>query len=123
MAALSTTFTVKQGSTFKFSAVLKDETDTAIPAASLATLKLTFYDYATGVIINNRTDQNVLNANNVTVDSSGNLAWIALPDDSPIMTVSLPVELHVAQFKWTYGTKGGRYAFGIKVENLGKAFL
>ncbi len=105
-------------------ATLKDETDAVIPSTSLTKLTLTLWNEADGSIINSRNDQNVLNANNVTVDSSGKLAWTAQTADNPIIDDSKDYEFHVARFKFEYGggnpTKRGYRYVRIRVRNMAK---
>jgi hypothetical protein len=93
-----------QGETATFSAVLKDENDAVVPAASLSTLTLTFKDLVTGGVINSRNAQNVLNTNQHTLDANGNLAWSMLALDNPIIGTGLApgdVETRVAEYSWT----------------------
>ena len=113
-------FNVRENSTAKYTAVLKDENDVAVPAANLNTFILTLYNLADLAIINSRDDQNVLNANNVTVDSSGNVVWIMKQLDNPIIDDTLEYETHVGLFQFTYatGTKGGNHEVHFLVENL-----
>lgn len=93
----------------QYTATLKDETDTAIAAASFATMTLTLYDAASGSIINSRNGQNVLNANNVTInDTSGLLTWALQPADSIVLDQTLAQEEHVALFEYTFGASGGK---------------
>ncbi len=118
----TTAFDVIEGATARYSAVLKDETDTVIPAASLTALTLTLYNVATGAIINSRNAQNVLNANNVTVDASGNLVWTVQPGDNAIVDTSLDREDHVALFKfeWSSPTKRGYHQVVLRAQNMAK---
>ncbi len=105
----------------KYTAVIKDEADVAIAAASLSTLTLTLYDLKGATIINSRAAQNVLNANNVTVDSSGNLVWTLQPADNPIIA-SGELESHIALFEytWSSGTKRGSHEVTISVRDITK---
>ena len=120
--ALSANFSVNQGSTFLYQATLKDETGTGIPAASLATFILTYYDFTTGQIINGRAAQNILNANGVTINASGNVAWTGTPSDSVVVSNRYAEELHVALLQWTYGSKGGSYRMGLLIQNTDRSF-
>jgi len=114
-------FSVLEKTTQLFTGNFVDETGVAIPAASLSTLTLTLYDVVSGTKINSRNVQNVLNANNVTVSSSGGLTWTMQPADNPIISTALPNELHVALWEWTYGaggTKAGKHETGFSIKNL-----
>src|SRR5262245_61380196 len=71
-------------------------------------------------IINSRDEQNVLNANNVTIDSSGNLLWSIQPADLAIVgSDTQPYEIHVALFEWTWGSgQKGNKDYGLIVEKV-----
>lgn len=114
-----TAFAVKERSTQKYTATIKDEADAAIAGTSLTTLTLTLYDEETGTILNGRDDQNVLNANNVTVDGAGLLTWTMQPLDNQIVTTALAQERHLALFEWTYaaGAKSGYHEIAFVVIN------
>ena len=110
---------VYEKSTAEFTATVQDENGTAIGSGSLTTLTLTLFDKLTNSIINSRNDQNVLNANGVTVSAQGALVWTMDPLDNQILNAELKNEKHVAMFKWTWsaGAKAGFYLFLIEVEN------
>jgi len=99
-------FTVREDCGAKYTAVLLDEDDAPIAAGTLDTLTLTLWDYSTRTILNSRDAQDVLNANNVTLDGSGNLVWYLQADDNAIVgTVAEGnIETHKALFEWTWGT-------------------
>ncbi len=107
-------------SSAKITGILKDENGAVISSASLSTLVLSLYvEGSPSTIINGRNKQNVLNANGVTVDGSGNLAWLMDPLDNSIMDSTLSIEQHVALFEWTYGgSRAGRFEILISVKNL-----
>ena len=114
-------FTVQERTTAVYIATIKDENDVGIPAASLTTLTLTLYT-ASGTIINSRDGQNVLNTNNVTVNTEGMLTWTMQPADNAIIGANSPaIERHNALFEWTYGLAGiysGKHEVYIHVTNL-----
>lgn len=125
--AIQTVLTNKipEQTTPKITAVIKDENGTAIPASSLDTLTLDLYnqsDAPTFTVINLRSAQNVLNANGVTVDASGNLTWQMVTADNVIIDSTLKTEKHRAVFNWTYsaGAKTGRHIIDLTVVNLEK---
>lgn len=91
-----------------YSCTLKDENGSTVSSAVLDAFLLTLHDRLTGAIINSRSGQNVLNANQVTVDTLGNVVWIWLPNDMTMINPNKAIEEHVALFeaKWTDG--GGR---------------
>lgn len=88
-----------------FSGTLLDEAGAAIPLANINSLTLTLRDAMTGSIINSRSSQNVLNANNVTVNNTtGAVNWsIQVGDTAPASTTTSYRE-HVAEFTCTYET-------------------
>ena len=100
---------------------MKDENGATIANTDLTTFTLTLYNKDTGAIINSRDAQNVLNANNVTVDGAGAVAWTMQPADSPIINDDLNWEDHVALFKltWTGGKQTNHEAI-IRVQNVSK---
>jgi len=113
---------IAEGATPALNFVVQDENGAALPAASLTTLELTLYDKASGTIINTRNNQNALNANNVTVDGSGNGKFQTVAADTAILDATKPMEEHVTKFKWTWasGTKVGFWEIVHFVENLNK---
>lgn len=117
-----TMYDLNEAVTARYEAVLKDETGAPIPAASLTTLTLTLYRKTTGVIINGRDSQNILNANGVTIDVFGTLVWTLTPADNAVVTTPAASEIHVALFKWTYaaGNKAGNHEIWLNVTDLGK---
>jgi hypothetical protein len=99
---------------------LVDELGAVVPVANLTSLKLTLYDVATDTIINDREDQDVLNTNDVTFDSSGHGMWSIQPADNAIQTDTVDVEKHVALFvaTWAVGTKSKPHEVVLNVRNL-----
>lgn len=98
-------FTEQQTGTF--SAILKDELGGAIGSSDLLTLTLTITDLNTREVINSRFKQNILNDNDVTLDTLGNLAWAIQPEDNVIVNASSSpgtIERHEVLFEWTWGT-------------------
>ena len=119
----STTFTeVYERTTHVYRATLKDEDDAVVPASALSSLTLTLYADRPEDIINSRSQQDVLNTNNVTLSSLGALVWIMQPADNAIVKTSRAYEMHVALFEWTYasGTKYGKHEVRFNVRNLKK---
>lgn len=119
-------FVANEQSSGRYSATVTDESKSPLPASSLTTLMLTLYDVDTGTIINRRDGQDVLNANDVTVDGDGNLIWSMKAEDSIIVDADAhPVgekEKHIALFRWTYngGYDAGEHEFIHYVKNIGK---
>ena len=81
---------------------------------------LTYYNRATGTIINSRDDQNVLNLNNVVI-TNGIMAWSMQVADTTIVTDTLGTEINVALWQWTdAGGKKGKHETIIRVLNYAK---
>ena len=118
-----TTFSsILEKTTRVYTATVEDEAGVAIPGTSLTTLVLTLYSLHTGTVINSRNAQNVLNANNVTVDANGLLTWTMQPADNQILDNALTSERHTALFEFTYssGAKSGKHEVVFVVDNLTK---
>lgn len=109
---------IPEQSNAKYTAYLTDETDTVIPASDLGTMTLTLRDKATGTVINSRSAQNVLNANNVTVHaSSGLVTWSIQSADVTPVNRNQPYAEHQAEFvvTWATGTKSMKHAVLLKI--------
>lgn len=94
---------------------------TAIPGSTLTGLLLTLYAVrgnGTEEILNGRNQQNVLNANNATVDETGLFSWVVQPADTTIVETILRFERHLALLEWTWANGSGKEEFIINVENL-----
>jgi hypothetical protein len=93
---------------------------TPLPAASLLTFTLTLYVVkadGTEQIVNARNQQNVLNANNVTVSAGGAVVWTIQPGDTTLVE-DIPFERHIALFEWTWADGAGKHEVILKVRNL-----
>lgn len=93
---------------------------TPIPAASLLTFTLTLYNIlANGTVnyINGRNAQNVLNANNVTVNASGLVTWSIQAADSALIE-AVPFERHIALWEWTATGVVGKHETVMVVQAL-----
>ncbi len=91
------------GTSGRYTTQLRDELDQPVPASALLSATLTVYDALSGDIINGWDHRNVLNANGVSIDSSGNLAWAFTPDDMPIVNTAAITEDHYALFLFGWG--------------------
>lgn len=124
-------FHARESSSARLTAVIKDEAEVAIPAASLGTLTLLLYDQltdfsspgSTAAIINGRNRQDVLNANGCAIDGSGNLVMTFSPADNIIINTGKSSERHVALFEYTYaaGLKAGKEQVLVDVYNLSRS--
>lgn len=118
-------FRITEGSSLVINVAIEDENGDAVPVASLTAATLTLYDWDTGAlgtsphegIINDRDEQDVLNANNVTI-TNGSAVWAVQPEDNIIVTDRRQVERHRAQFVFTWDTGQATYECEIDVENL-----
>lgn len=101
---------------------LVDEDGVVIPGTLVTAATLTLYDQKTGAIINSRNQQNVNNANNVTIADTGILSWALQPADNAIVNSKLPQELHVAVFdlRWDAGSSRSLHEVKFLVNNVGK---
>ena len=112
-----TVFSVDEKTAPTHTFTVTDEDDNAVQPTSLA---LTYYDRATGDIINSRTDQDVLNANNVAV-TNGIVVWsMQEADTSLVGTASDRGEIHIAEWDWVANSKRARHRTTIRIVNFEK---
>lgn len=81
-----------------------EEKKSKLLLSEIQSLTLSYYNAADGAIINSRTAQNVLNANQVTVEATGKLKWGLTTDDTAIQDSTLDagvLERHIALFTVT----------------------
>lgn len=92
---------------------------TPLGAGDLQTLALTVYavtqDGSTAIL--RGPQQDVLNANGVTVDANGALVWSIQPSDTTLVE-AIPFELHFCLFEWTAPDVSGKHLVVLKVRNL-----
>ena len=118
------TVDVLEKSTPVYTATVRDDTGAALPAASLTTLTLLLYvEKADGTRAYIRgsalTGQNVLNANNVVVDTNGLVTWSLQVADTTLNDGAMPFERHVALWHWTWGSaRAGYHELVLTVKNL-----
>lgn len=115
------TFDILEQSTGQYTAtIVGNDGVTPLPVATLLTLTLTLYVVKTdGTIgyVNSRNAQNVLNLNNVTVNSAGLLTWLIQVGDSTLIE-ALPFERHIALFEWTWANGAGKHEIVLVVQGL-----
>ena len=119
VAPVPLSFLIHEKSTGVYTAtVVGNDGVTPLPAATLLTLILTLYvikaDGSANLI---RNAQNVLNANNVTIDAAGLLTWAIQVADTTLVEV-VPFERHVALFQWTWASGAGKHEVVLSVKNL-----
>lgn len=117
------TVDVLEGETPRYTATIKDDTGTALPATSLTTLTLKLYvikaDGSSSFIRGSAgAGQNILNANNVVVSAQGTVVWQLQVADTTLAE-SVPFEKHIALFEWTFPTnRAGKHEVWFTVKNL-----
>src|SRR5262245_54582446 len=107
------TIPVYEQASGSYLAVLQDDRGRIIPGSALTGLRLTLYTIRNDnaiLIVNNRHNQDVLNANDVTVYNTlqttargvpYNLHWRIQPGDTTLSDVTLPFERHIGQLEWS----------------------
>lgn len=103
---MPTTYEFTEQQTGTFTGVIQDGDGNPIGSNDLTTLTLTITNQADSTVINSRDAQNVLNANDVTLDVSGNLSWDIQAEDNIIVNDEIvpgTVERHEVLFEWTWG--------------------
>jgi hypothetical protein len=88
--------------------------------AEILTLTFTLRDVRTGGVINSRTNQNVKNANNVTVAVDGAIAWSAQAEDCIIVNRTIENETHRLLVRCTYAGGVGSGEIDIVINNTEK---
>ncbi len=116
------------------SQILKDEDENVILLSTISAATLTLYDVYSEEIINSRNNQNILNANNVTIDAtSGLLSWLIQAEDNIIVGLVDHLGLghenddvdwleeHIAlfQIEWDSGSKKKSHEIRLLVKNIG----
>lgn len=117
---------VNEGSTKLIEFDILDEDGEGVPVASLSSATLRLFDLDTYVpgaspaegILNDRHDQDVLNDNDVTINSSGHVVFTMQPDDNVIVTPRRQIERHRALFAFTWATGTYQQEIEIEVVNL-----
>lgn len=83
---------------------LLDEDGIAVGASRLLTARLTLLDLETNRVINSRTNQDVLNANDVTIDAAGRVTWEMQGNaDNVLVRGNQQLERHRGRFTFTWG--------------------
>jgi len=126
MPAAPREFDISERETGTYTAtVTGNDGATPVPGASLTSITLTLYAIlANGTIsfINGRNHQNVLNANNVTINGAGLLTWAIQIADTTLVEALLPFERHIGLFEWlTTSGAAGKHEIILVVKNLTQA--
>jgi hypothetical protein len=120
VAPVPLSFLINEKSTGVYTAtIVGNDGVTPIPAATLVSITLTLYVIkADGTAQTIRNAQNVLNANNVTIDAAGLLTWAIQVADTTLVVTTVPFERHVALFQWTWASGAGKHEVVLSVKNL-----
>lgn len=117
------TFDVKERTTPTYDASLLAD-GVAIPGSVLDSLTLTYYHEYTEEVTNGRSNQNVLQINDVTVDEAGTLHWRLTEADTVIDDDHLELEPHIARFDFSYpgphGTASSRHIVRVMIHNIAR---
>lgn len=99
---------LEEGTTPIYTAILTDEEGQALSGLPFTGVRLTLYATYSGAIINGRQNQNALNANNVTISSTGLLTWKLQEADVVLVGTPKPkVGKHRAVFVAEWNDSGG----------------
>lgn len=108
------------------------ETGNKVALASISSIQITQFYYSPELLtsdryhlatINNRYNQNIKNANDVTITASGTVSWIVQADDTVFLNAgneNKEEELHVAITKWVYGadSKSNSHMFFMYIRHI-----
>ena len=111
---------VPEGATFRISQDLTDEGGVLVPKVQLVSTVATLFATKGQGIINGRNGQSVLDANNGTVSTAGELTLNLTPLDNVIIDDTKEVESHELLLTWVYdsGNKTQKKRFWLMVDNL-----
>lgn len=122
---LTLTSTVTEQATGLYRFTLVDEDGQGLHMLQIEALTLTYYDVATGAILNGREEQDAYNANNVTLTTAEGppmvttITWTLQPADCVIVDDAWSTEPHAALFRWTWdsGRRHGAHSVVFGIEN------
>ncbi len=97
---------IPAGSVSNFVGILNNKKDIPVPASDILVLTLTLYDLESGLVINNRLEQSVLNENGGIVDEVGTLDMTFDEKDNVLLDATKLYETHIALFEWTEKSTG-----------------
>jgi len=116
---------VQEGESCNLRLVPTDIDGAAILKANLITLTFTLFDLATSAVVNSRNAQNVLDANDGTVDTAGVLTMRLGPLDTVIVgtVANNAKQVRCVQLAWTFNDgvavrTGKSDPLGFHVQNL-----
>jgi len=114
-------WTIDEGESGNITSTLQNKVGNALTKSELLTLKITIFDVRSNTIVNNRLNQNILDANNGTVDTVGELTFKLQPEDT--VNVGSPrkfLEERQVTIEWTWQdleavVNTGKHVFSIYV--------
>ena len=77
-------YTLIEGAAPLYETYIKKEDASAVPDSALTKGVLTLYDVFSGAIVNGRHNQNIINANNVSIDNVGKVVWKMVKADTTL---------------------------------------
>jgi hypothetical protein len=104
---MPTSYSFNEEQSGTFTGVLLDNLGSPMGSADISTFTITITDLNTREVINGRFKQNALNANDITLDTQGNVTWNIQPEDNIIVNESSSpgtIERHEVLLEWTWGT-------------------
>jgi len=93
---------IREGASAILTTTIKDLDGNALAPADLDSLTLTLRDEPTRSIINERDDQDVLNANGGELTPEGAFSLRLDPDDTIVVNDALTLEWHEALLTWVW---------------------
>lgn len=102
----------------KYKASIVDEDNEIV--TSLDAVSVTIFEKKSGIILNDRKQQNILNVSGGSFSNTDGVFTLQLdPDDNKMISKRENFEDHVVRFDYIYnGTKTGRHAIMIRLLNL-----
>lgn len=99
-------FAITEGSTPEYDVTIVDSSAVPVAAAALSAARLTFYNVRSGAIINDRWNQDIKNAHNVTISEQGAVSWKLQEADTVLVGMPTPSQGHYRAelvFEWNDG--------------------
>lgn len=114
-------WTIDEGESGSITASVQDKNGNALVKANIGSLNITILDVRSNTIINNRNAQNILDANNGSVDTDGTVTFKLQPEDT--INVGSPrgfLEERQVTIEWTwtdldFQLNTGRHVFEIYI--------
>lgn len=110
-----------EGSTRRYTAILRDATGTPIGSSQVTAITLTLIDEDSGAVVNSRSDQDVFNANGGTLDADGNFVMVFSELDTAILGSPVTdgaLQSRRATFKVTYASGQENHEVIFFVQNM-----